>query len=193
LVRSYNQHGGLLLGRCRLQELDSFLTSGAVGAPDGFSAMNSFGWPAKARAIASRCCWSSESLATAVDFLVEALDDTEARPPPLVADTSPKRTRAGNTPRVAGHLAHCFFEFDVLVTATVWRANLDDWLGRSKSFMDADRLDAQDPNRRGGLMDSRRQCVGLGEDDFMESVDGPSGNSYDAMTHLVGEHRGPVD
>jgi hypothetical protein len=99
--------------------------------------MTSRGWTAKARAIAPRCCSSSESFAAAVDFLVEASDDAEATPPPLVANAAPERTRAGSTPRVAGYLAHRFIEFDVLVTATVWGANLDDWLGRSKSFMEA--------------------------------------------------------
>lgn len=82
-------------------------------------------WTAKVRAIAPRCCSSFESFA-AVDFLAEDSDAAEATPP-LVASAAPERTGARSTPRVAGHLAHRFIEFDVLVTAKVWGANLDDW------------------------------------------------------------------
>jgi hypothetical protein len=50
------------------------------------------------------------------------MDAAEASPP-LVASAAPERTEAPRTPRVAGHPA----EIEVLVTATVWAANLDDW------------------------------------------------------------------
>ncbi len=59
-----------------------------------------------------------------VDFLVGDLDDAEATPPPA-ANTPPERARASNTPEVERYLAHCLIESDFLVTATVWRANLD--------------------------------------------------------------------
>ena len=94
----------------------------------------------------------------ALDFFAKGLDDAEATPP-LAANTAPERARASNTPEVERNPENRFVELFVLVIATVWRANLDDGLGQSKSFMDAGRHGVRHLTRRGDSMASHRQWV----------------------------------
>jgi hypothetical protein len=58
----------------------------------------------------------------------------------------------GEANSLARNIVERFIGAAILLTATVWGANLDDWLGWSKFSMDAGRLDVQDPTRRSGMM-----------------------------------------
>lgn len=92
---------------------------------------------AEARVATTRCCASFERFTREVDFLLEDSLEAEATPQPLVANVAPEGSSAGIAPWATGYLPPSFMEFDDLVTVTVWEANLDDWLGRTKPFMNA--------------------------------------------------------